>query len=148
MPNGKQLAYTIIKEKRLENRLGNKIVVGSWHKTVDLNHQDKIRLILPQQLIGMQRWEGGCYGTSKWIFYVFRTGNMTDVKNRLPGVYPKVDLLFFCYGATRVKRTLKIIAQIHNSGIEFKALSNEYWLHQHARIQTGKPLIPPYHEKI
>ena len=148
MPNTKQLACTIVKETRLENRLGNKIVAGSWYNTVDLNYQDKIRLILPQQLIGMQRWEGGFYGTCKWIFYVFRTGNITDVKNTLPGVYPKVDLLFFCYGATRVKRTLKIIAQIHRSGIEFNAISNEYWLHQHARIQTGKSLIFPYHEKI
>ncbi len=145
MPNSKQLAYTIVKETRLENCLSNKIVAGSWDKTVDLNHQDKIRLILPQQLIGMQRWEGGFYGISKWIFYVFRTGNMSNVKNTLSGVYPKVDLLFFCYGATRVKRTLKIIGQIHKSGIEFKALSNEYWVHQHARIQTGKPLILPYH---
>ena len=144
MLNSKQIVYTIIKETRSEDLLGNKIVVGSWYKTIELSHQNKIRLILPQQLIGMQRWEGGLYGTSKWVFYVFRTGsNKDEVKNMLPGVYPKVDLLFFCYGVTRVKRTLKIIDQMKKLGLKFKDLSNEYWIYQHSRIQTGKRLILP-----
>ncbi len=144
MHNNKQLAYTMIKETRLKDQIGNKVRAGSWYKAVNINHQEQILVVLPQQLIAMQRWMGGLYGTSKWVFYVFRTGsNKDEVKNMLTGVYPKVDLLFFCYGTTRVKKTLKIIDQMKKLGLKFKDLSNEYWIYQHARIQTGKPLILP-----
>ena len=93
----------------------------------------------------MQRWIGGLYGTSSWALYIFRTGKKFDCKNIIPGVFPKVDLLLECNGATRVKKTLKIIEQIDKLGIEFRSLSNQYWLHQNSRIQTGKPLILPMH---
>jgi hypothetical protein len=132
--------YTIIKETRIENQIGNRIRAGNWFKSKTTN-QDQIRLVLPKQLIAMQRWEGGSYGTTKWVLYIFRTGDKLRSKNIIPEVFPKVDLLFFCFGATRVNRTLKIIDHL---GAEFKNLSNEYWLHQNARIQTGMPLILPY----
>ena len=42
-----------------------------------------------------------------------------------------------------MKRTLKLLDELAYLGIEFTALSDNYWLHQNARIQTGKPLILP-----
>ena len=102
-------------------------------------------LVFPKQLIAMQRWQGDFFGTSKWVLYIFRTGSKEHCKNLVPGVFPKVDLLFFCFGATRVKRTLKLLDELTNLGIEFSALSDNYWLHQNARVQTGKPLILSHH---
>jgi Protein of unknown function (DUF2840) len=137
------ITYTIIKETRLEHQIGNKIRAGNYCHKIDLNRQDRMCLILPKQLIAMQRWQGGLFGTTKWILYIFRTGSNKSCKNLVPGVFPKVDMLFFCLGATRVKRTLKLIDSLTNSGIEFAELKDEYWLHQHARIQTGQPLVLP-----
>jgi hypothetical protein len=77
--------------------------------------------------------------------YIFRTGSKEYCKNLIPGVFPKVDLLFFCFGATRVKRTLKLLDELTNLSIKFSEFSDDYWLHQNARIQTGKPLILPNH---
>lgn len=78
MQNNKQLAYTMIKETRLRDQIGNKVLAGSWYKTVNINHQEQILVVLPQQLIAMQHWKDDLYGTSKWVFYVFRTGNNND----------------------------------------------------------------------
>lgn len=141
-----KIAYTIIKETRLTNRVGNKIRAGTYWQSRDLNCQDRICLVLPKQLVALQRWQGGEFGTSKWVLYIFRTGDNKNCKNLIPGVYPKVDLLFFCFGSTRVKRTLTLIDNLTNKGIDFSKLSNAYWLHQNSRIQTGKPLTLPSDE--
>ena len=140
-----QITYTIIKETRLEDQIGNRIRVGNYYQKINISRQDQMCLVFPKQLIAMQRWQGDFFGTSKWVLYIFRTGSKEHCKNLVPGVFPKVDLLFFCFGATRVKRTLKLLDELTNLGIEFSALSDNYWLHQNARVQTGKPLILSHH---
>lgn len=139
-----QITYTLIKETRLEDRIGNRIRAGNYCQRIDINCQDRMSLVLPKQLIAMQRWQGGFFGTTKWLLYIFRTGSKVSCKNLVPGVFPKVDLLFFCFGATRVKRTIKLLDSLTNSDIEFSGLNNDYWLHQNARIQTGQPLLLPH----
>lgn len=145
MHHSDQLTYTIIKETRVADQIGNKIRAGNYCQRIDINRQDQLCLVLPKQLIAIQRWQGSLFGTTKWVLYIFRTGTKDSCKNLVPGVFPKVDLLFFCFGATRVKRTLKLLDELAEFGIEFSRLSNDYWLHQNARIQTGKPLILPNH---
>ena len=135
--------YTIIKETRLDDQIGNKVRFGNRLRTMQINTKQVIQLISPEELIAMQRWQGGLYGTTKWSLYIFRTKTFNQGHSSIVGVFPKVELLFFCSGATRVKRTLEMLYRFRDLGIEFSKLNNEYWLHQNARIQTGKPLILP-----
>jgi len=137
--------YTIVKETREDDKIGNRIRFGNCAKTLQVNLKQVIQLIAPDELIAMQRWQGGLYGTTKWALYIFRTKIFKHGSSFIAGIFPAVELLFFCSGATRVKRTLSMLYQFRDLGIEFSNLNNEYWLHQNARIQTGKSLILPKH---
>lgn len=134
--------YTMVKESTLD--LGNKIIAGSCYKTIKISKSEQVSFILPKQLIAMQRLNDG-YASSKYLIYIFRTGDQDDLvlKTTISGVIPKIDLLCWCCGANRVKKVLKLLDEIKSQGLEFKDLSNEYWIHQHARIRTGRQLIVP-----
>lgn len=136
-----EITYTIVKESIL-GIIGNKIIAGSCDKTIKINKLEQVSFILPKQLIAMRRFNDSDVGF-KYLIYIFRTLDFIDLTTAVPGVVPKVDLLCWCYGANRVKKVLKLLNAIKSEGIDFKNLSNEYWVHQNARIQTGRALILP-----
>lgn len=136
-----EVTYTIVKENIL-GIIGNKIVAGSCDKTIKINKLEQVSFILPKQLIAMHRSNDSDVGF-KYLIYIFRTGDFINLTTAIPGVAPKVDLLCWCYGANRVNKVLKLLEAIKSQGIDFKTLSNEYWVHQNARIQTGRVLILP-----
>lgn len=134
--------YTIVKEEIYEDLIGNRIRYGTVNQTIKQNNY-AFKVVNPNELIVMQRWSGKTYGTTKWLLYIFKTKTTICSSVNIPNVYPKVDLLLFCSGTTRVKRTLALIHDLQQKRIELNAISNNYWINQNARLQTGRQLILP-----
>ena len=80
------------------------------------------------------------FGTKSWYLYIFKTGAGST---QIPNVYPNVDLLLFCSGATRVKRTLAVIEEFVLNKVDINNLKDDYFIRQNSRLSTGKKVLYP-----
>lgn len=130
--------YTIVEECYDIDTLGNRIRFGNVFKSKNTT-LGSINIIKNQEIVVMQRWVGNEYGTQNWCLYIFRGNGTTNV----PGVYPKVNLLLFCSGSSRVNRVLALIKKINGNGINISNIEDSYYIYQNSRVNTGKVLTMP-----
>ena len=134
--------YTIVKETIDKDSLGNRIRYGNIIKTIRRNKY-RYSVVTPNEIVIYQTWNGGIFGTTKWHLYIFKTSDAKYSSSKIPNVFPKVQLLLFCFGAHRVKKILALVNEIKATRLNLNTLKLSYWVKQNARLQCGKKLLLP-----
>jgi len=68
--------------------------------------------------------------------------------SRVPGVHPGAHILACFRGAQRVRRALRTLRDIDETGAFLGDISPAYWLRFQLRVSQKRALLPPQHGQL